>query len=128
MIKREYVVKNDKLCYVNNDPAFPSKEEVECSKEELTALIIKQDKNRAELSDDYIEKVANAMKEAASITVDYRYEVAKTILSSSLPDFKLKGDYYGKFSNLSSKLVEHVVKQSYLIADEFIKQGEYNNE
>ena len=125
MIKREYIVKNDKLCYVDNDPAFPSKE-VECTKEELTALIIKQDKHRAELSDDYIEKVANAMKEASSVTVDYRYEVAKSVLSSSLPDFRLKPDYYGKFSYLPSKMIEHTVKQAYLIADEFTKQGEYN--
>jgi len=117
MIKREYVVKGDKLCYVDNDPAFPSAKEVECSKEELTALIIKQDKNKAELSDEYIGKVAAAMKEAASTPVDYRYKVAKECLSGLIAKQDGRNSIYD---------IEGVVEFAFKYADEFIKQGEYN--
>lgn len=119
MIKREYVIKNDKLFYVDNDPAFPSAKEVECTKEELTALILKQDKNKSELSDEYIQKVADAMKEAASITIDYRYEIAKSVLqgmiAKGVKNF-VKKDYY------HDSIFDDLMPLCFDIADKFMKE------
>ncbi len=93
--------------------------------EDLSKIVTEKVLSQQIINDRYLESVKEMIQPLLDLgkPEDKRYEVAKTILSSSLPDFKLKRDYYGQFSNLSSKLVEHVVKQAYLIADEFIKQG-----
>lgn len=125
MVKQEYVVHGDKLFRVLNG------EEFECTKEELIEVILKQDKNKAELSDDYLAKIGNVMKEAASVTVDYRYEVAKVVLNALIGNSNLRGiassrDANGNYTNTSvSEEIQHIVKQSFKIVDEFLRQGEF---
>ena len=82
MVKQEYIVKNDKLYLIKDD------EEFECSQEELTEIIVKQDKNRTELSDDYLDKMKDMFNELMlpllNNSVDMRYEVAKAAMQGIL--------------------------------------------
>lgn len=110
MVKKEYIVQNDVLGTL--DEAFHF---TRCTLEEMTEIIVKQDKNRAELSDGYLGKVKELMGEVmnkATVPVDVRYEVAKSALNGILANGHL-----GVFADA----VEH----SFQLADEFIKQGKY---
>ncbi len=78
MVKNEYVIRNKKLHLVRDGDEF------ECSKEELTEIITRQDKNRAELSDTYLNKIGHVMQEAVQETVDVYYDVYKVALNGLL--------------------------------------------
>lgn len=119
MIKREYIIKNDKLCYVNNDPAYPLNTEVECTKEELTAIIIKQDKNKAELSDEYLGKLEGLFHNVIGSLdkpEDKRYDVAKSVLNSLI----------ARVPKTERLFLDTLTKESFHIADIFLFKGGYN--
>ena len=78
MVKNEYVIRNKKLFLIKDG------EEYECSREELTEIIQKQDKNRAELTDEYLGKVGKVMKDAAIVDIDVEYDIFKVALNGLL--------------------------------------------
>ncbi len=102
MVKNEYVIRNKKLCLIRDGDEF------ECSKEELTEIIQRQDKNRAELSDTYINKVGAIMQEAAMGTVDVYYDVYKValngLLASGMDDVGRVVEKAKSFASQSQKL------------------------
>lgn len=63
MIKREYIVRNNVLGYdAYADSPGTEEHYVECTPEEITEIVVKQNKDRAELSDEYLEKLENKIR------------------------------------------------------------------
>ena len=102
MVKNEYVVRNKKLYLIKDG------EEFECSKEELTEIIQRQDKNRAQLSDEYLGKVEEMMKNAAKVDLDVKYDIFKValngLLASGMDDISRATSLADDFATTASEI------------------------